>query len=1143
MPIIINKLFISLLLFCLLTPQLSAKETNVMGLKFAALNQTIDKHKKKAARLNIELTSALDRVRKIDSPDEAQSLKNESLEIARGWLSQTRNSFETTKNYLHILTNSEKIKRTAEKNLKKNITFFQQGNIRLFSLDKLNNVNNQAVIDLESERNRRNDLEMQLTKLNDRRENILSEITALTKRLTTLKQTEPAKNHTDPNSATKPKSSDLVNSIEFIFISQKLLEFEWEQRSFDIRRDVLRNERQLSEKNVLSYEKNAEFIQQALNLARTKAASESIVSAEISSKKSGRSHPLLQEVLNINQNLAAESADITVAITTLSTEKLAIEQELERYHQNFNAIKEKIGSTGLSETIGIRLRNAKNQLPDLSTFSQRLKKRRNLIEKVQLRRIELEDRTLELVNITGEINDKLQNSTFTSAVERKKVRKQLKQILNEQKNKFLPDTLKIYDNYFEKILVPIFETEKEYVSLIKEYTEYINERIFWVKSSQIFGFSDLVQSFKSLAWLFSPSSWVTVIRNLLEIAGNNLFSTIIISLLFIYTFFIRDFFVKNLTYFGRYKTKLSLATFSDSLMAGALTVALAAYWPLLLWIISFSIINSQSADIFTHAIAEGLLASANVLFFILLFMQIVRRSGLAETHFRWKEHTTSLIKHQLVWFAPAVIPFVFILQTTNSQPIQMHFDSLGRISFTCITLMLTVLIYNFVNPKTGLFNQELQQHKDGWLNRTRFIWLPLSLLLPLALSITSISGYLYTATELMLLIITSLWGIVAAIILHEFLIRWLHITQRKLMVSKIRKKISTSTDPDFSEHATLENATLVREEAEIDLGNISHQTIKLLNNLTGFAIITGLYLLWADILPALNMLENITLWESNNKLSDGQIITSTITLANGLAALAILLITTLIGTNIPGLLEIAILQRLPFTPSARYGITTIARYLIIIVGTLLTFSAIGIGWAKVQWLVAAITVGLGFGLQEIFANFVSGIIILIERQIRVGDAVTVGNISGRVSRIKMRATTVIDWDRKELIIPNKEFVTGQVINWTLSDTIIRLVIPVGIAYGSDTKKAHDILINIAKNNKYVLEDPQPEAIFSSFGDSTLDFELRIFLPNSDLRVATRHDLLMQIDHEFREENIEIAFPQRDIHIRSVPKDSNLNFGG
>ncbi|MDH3342704.1 MAG: mechanosensitive ion channel, partial [Gammaproteobacteria bacterium] len=169
----------------------------------------------------------------------------------------------------------------------------------------------------------------------------------------------------------------------------------------------------------------------------------------------------------------------------------------------------------------------------------------------------------------------------------------------------------------------------------------------------------------------------------------------------------------------------------------------------------------------------------------------------------------------------------------------------------------------------------------------------------------------------------------------------------------------------------------------------------------------------------------------------------------------------------------------------------------------------------------------------------SGIIILIERQIRVGDAVTVGDISGRVSRIKMRATTVVDWDRKELIIPNKEFVTGQVINWTLSDTIIRLVVPVGIAYGSDTQKAHDILLKIAVENEFVLEDPEPEAFFAGFGESTLDFELRVFLPTSDLRISTRHNLLMQIDKAFREENIEIAFPQRDIHIRSLAESSSL----
>ena len=114
------------------------------------------------------------------------------------------------------------------------------------------------------------------------------------------------------------------------------------------------------------------------------------------------------------------------------------------------------------------------------------------------------------------------------------------------------------------------------------------------------------------------------------------------------------------------------------------------------------------------------------------------------------------------------------------------------------------------------------------------------------------------------------------------------------------------------------------------------------------------------------------------------------------------------------------------------------------------------------------------------------------------------------------------------------------VNWTLSDTIIRLVIPIGIAYGSDTQKAHDILLNIAKNNEYILKDPEPEAFFSGFGDSTLDFELRIFLPNSELRIPMRHEMLMQIDQEFRKANIEIAFPQRDIHIRSMPDNANLS---
>jgi potassium efflux system protein len=194
---------------------------------------------------------------------------------------------------------------------------------------------------------------------------------------------------------------------------------------------------------------------------------------------------------------------------------------------------------------------------------------------------------------------------------------------------------------------------------------------------------------------------------------------------------------------------------------------------------------------------------------------------------------------------------------------------------------------------------------------------------------------------------------------------------------------------------------------------------------------------------------------------------------------------------------------------------------------------IGISWSKVQWLAAAITVGLGFGLQEIFANFVSGLIILFERPIRVGDIVTVGDKHGKVTRIRMRATTILDWDNCELLVPNREFITGQLVNWTLSDPVTRIVIPVGVAYGSDTEKARDLMLKVARESTYVMKDPAPSAVFRAFGDSALLFDFRIYIATRDVWPEVMHEMHTNIDKEFRKAGIEIAFPQRDIHIRSI----------
>ena len=194
---------------------------------------------------------------------------------------------------------------------------------------------------------------------------------------------------------------------------------------------------------------------------------------------------------------------------------------------------------------------------------------------------------------------------------------------------------------------------------------------------------------------------------------------------------------------------------------------------------------------------------------------------------------------------------------------------------------------------------------------------------------------------------------------------------------------------------------------------------------------------------------------------------------------------------------------------------------------------IGFSWNSVQWLVAAMSVGLGFGLQEIFANFVAGIIILLERPIRVGDFVTVNETTGFVTKIQLRATMIIDYDRRELIVPNKKFITDDVINWTLSDSITRIVVPVGIAYGSDTRLAQSILLRVARDNSDVLRDPRPDVLFSSFGTSSLDFELRVHIGNREKYYSVLHQLNMAIDQEFRRQHIEIAFPQQDVHVKGV----------
>jgi potassium efflux system protein len=294
----------------------------------------------------------------------------------------------------------------------------------------------------------------------------------------------------------------------------------------------------------------------------------------------------------------------------------------------------------------------------------------------------------------------------------------------------------------------------------------------------------------------------------------------------------------------------------------------------------------------------------------------------------------------------------------------------------------------------------------------------------------------------------------------------------------------------------------------------------------------GCSAIWVELLPALEVLDQVQVWPKPlAKIvvnAEGKPELNVVTLAELAAAVLILIVTVGAARNIPGLVEMSILRHLRLDAGARYAVGAVTQYAITVFGAAMAFYRVGVGWKDVQWLAAAMTVGLGFGLQEIFANFASGLLLLFERPIRVGDTVSVGDITGKVTRIRIRATTIVDGDMRELVVPNKEFISGKVMNWTLTDTISRMTIKVNVPRGNDPDLVRQILLHVAASHPLVLKDPPPHALFDEFANDTLNFTLRVYMENRDVYNQLRHELNAGINAAFRQSGIDRTHPPESL---------------
>ena len=227
------------------------------------------------------------------------------------------------------------------------------------------------------------------------------------------------------------------------------------------------------------------------------------------------------------------------------------------------------------------------------------------------------------------------------------------------------------------------------------------------------------------------------------------------------------------------------------------------------------------------------------------------------------------------------------------------------------------------------------------------------------------------------------------------------------------------------------------------------------------------------------------------------------------------------------------------TPSIKVLLNKIAKFLIFTSAILFTLSAIGIDLTAFAFIGSAIGVGLGFGLQKIVSNFISGIIILVDKSIKPGDVVEIGDVYGWVRKLDTRFVSVVTRSGKEFLIPNEDFITKEVINWSYSDELVRVDAEVGVSYNSDLRVVQELMMEAIKEKDRILSEPSPNVLLIDFGDSSVNFELRFWISDPRNGIQNiRSEILLSIWDNFKEHNIEIPFPQRDYHLKSLPEDLN-----
>jgi len=894
--------------------------------------------------------------------------------------------------------------------------------------------------------------------------------------------------------------------------------------SQSMRIELLQAQRDRTARSLGRIEARVLLLEKLLAGQRRSETEQVIADSDLASFGAVANHPLLRELAQRNLGLSRQLQQLTSDLEQVEAATRNAVNKFKDIQRRYQTARQRLEIAGLSQALGQVLHEQRRDLPNLPQSRRHARQRTQTIAEAGLRGIQLEAERRELQDEPGYIAGRLAEAT---AEERDELAGPVQQLVTSGQV-LLSNTIAANTEYLRALAELDFQ-ETQLQTIGTEFDSYLVERLLWVRNKKVVGIDTVRALPGEVIDFLDPRPWLEAVGALTIQATEApwLGLALLISGLLLWK-------TKALRVALRATTKsvgkLSEDNFVVTARALGITGLLTLPWPLLTLAAGWEL--SQSLDVSDggKAIGTGLLRITRALFFLRAFRVLCLDGGLAEVHFKWSASVCRALRVQLdQLLLTFVLPgFVLVIAITGD-PVDFG-GELARISFVIATAGLAAFLARLLQPKTGILASI--RRAQGYTKEISWLWLVLGAAIPVLYVIAALAGYLYSAITLMTLIMSSLWLVFGLVVAHELAARWLLVVGGRLQLKAAFERRDAARAARAKEQegsAGGEDLLVPVEEPTLDVVSIDADTRKLLNLALLIVGFVGLGGIWSSVLPALGFLQEITLWEFLEG-GPGQQTLMPVTLGDLLLVLVYVFVTIIAARTVPSLLEAILRQRGSITPGTRLAFATLARYSIVLVGVSLVAGTIGFNWGKIQWLVAALGVGIGFGLQEIIANFISGLIILVERPIRIGDLVTVGDTSGTVTRLQIRATTVTNFNRQELLVPNKEFITGRVLNWSLSDEVIRLVVKVGVAYGSDMKKALALVREAVEENEVVLKDPQPLVTFDEFGDNSLNITARCFIASLKKRREAVSDLNLAVNQKFNDAGIVIAFPQRDVHL-------------